>query len=514
MQANFRPLIVGPMTPVLSRQQMRAFDRRAIDVCSVPSLVLMENAGRGATELIVRRFPAGERFLVLCGTGNNGGDGFVVARQLLVRGRETRVQLVGRLDVLSGDARSNALAFLGLGGSIEEVSTVRQISAALGAAEVVVDALFGTGLSRPIEGLEREVIDVVNRADKRVFALDVPSGLDADSGSVLGAALRADATCTFGHLKWGLLEPRARPLVGELSVVDIGVPASLYVAVGHDGEVTEQRDVKELLARRPEPQHKGEAGKVLIVAGGPGTLGAARLCAHGAHRAGAGLVKVATFAPARQALDETTWETMTAELEGDAAASLDPLLAWADAVVVGPGFGLGEASAHVTRYLLAHARCPVVLDADGLTHVQGHWEGLRQNSAVLITPHAGEAARLLGTSTDAVQADRRGAVQQLFERTGATVLLKGERTLISGPVPGLPVAINTSGNAALAVGGSGDVLSGVLGALCCHLSPRDAAIVGAFVHGRAAELATGSAARRGVLAREIGDQVPLVIAAL
>jgi NAD(P)H-hydrate epimerase len=502
------------MIPVLSREQVRAVDRRAVEVCGVASLILMENAGRGAAEGIAQETSPEERALVLCGVGNNGGDGFVVARQLLVRERAVKVQLVGRFDDLSGDARANAQAFRGLGGEFEEVSQVAPVEAALGQADVVVDALFGTGLSRAVQGLQRDVIEAVNRAQARVFALDVPSGLDAETGQVLGAAVRARATFTFAHPKWGLVMAAAKAFVGELHVVDIGVPASLYRAVGHLGELIEPSDVRELVRRRSPPRHKGDAGKVLVVAGGPGTLGAARLCAHGAHRAAAGLVKIATFAPAAQALDQSTFETMTAELDGDPEASLAPLLDWADAIVVGPGFGLGEASAAVTRALLRRATKPIVLDADALGHVTGHFDLLRTNGRVLLTPHPGEAARLLGTTAPAVQADRRAAVQRLLEQTGATVLLKGERTLIGGPVASLPLAINNSGNAALAAGGSGDVLSGVLAALCCHLSPREAAISGAWLHGRAAELATGGSGRLGLLAREIADRVPEAMAML
>lgn len=500
------------MVPVLSREQVRALDRHASEVCSVPSLLLMENAGRGAADAIAARTDRRARVLVLCGGGNNGGDGFVVARRLRVLDRDVRVLLLGTVQALSGDARVNADAWRGVGGILQEVGELAPVAQALDQSDIVVDALFGTGLSRPIEGLAREVIDAVNARGRRVFALDVPSGLDADSGQILGVAARAEVTLTFAHLKWGLLG--ASSTTGEVQVVDIGVPALLHRAVGQVAEIAEESDVRQLLARRPRPAHKGVAGRVLIVAGGPGTLGAARLSAHGAHRTAAGLVKVATFAPAARALDQGTWETMTAELEGAGRETLEPLLDWADAIVAGPGFGVGEASQHVTREILARASVPVVLDADGLTHFAGRPEALSVNRRLLLTPHPGEAARLLGVCTDAVEADRLGAARELAGRSGATVLLKGERTLIVGPDPADPAVVNTSGTHALAVGGSGDVLSGMLGALCCHLEPRQAAVAGAWVHGRAGQRVSGPSGRTGLLAREVADAVPDVIAAL
>lgn len=513
---------------------MRAFDRHAIEGANVPSLVLMENAGRGAFEALLRLIPSSARsgstssarggstspegraasvarVAVVCGPGNNGGDGFVLARHLLGAAKPVVVGLVGRVATLQGDAKHNADALCGVGGAIVELIDELALQSLLEGADWIVDALFGTGLSRPIDGFVASVIERINRSPARRLALDIPSGIDANSGEVLGVAVRAYHTVTFAHEKLGLLSPCARPYVGSLEVTGIGVPSTVPPSVGVSAEVAEEDDVRAWLALRPVPRHKGEAGRILLVAGAPQTVGAARLAAHAALRAGAGLVQIATFGEAARALQASNWEVMTRELSpSDVASGLAPLVDWADAIVVGPGLGLEPHGRVACEFVLANAKVPLVFDADGLNHFAGAPQALRRFAPLVITPHPTEAARLLDTDTPTIESDRFAALRRLADETRAAVLLKGERTLILGSEPQATPRINMTGSPALAVGGSGDVLSGILGALCCHLPVIDAATAAAWLHGKCGERCPPI----GTLAREIADALPEVMRSL
>lgn len=510
------------MRPIVSREQSRAFDRHAIEACGVPGLILMENAGRGATDAIVRRLPAlsigrGARALVLCGSGNNGGDGFVVARHLLREEFAVDVALLCHLTELTGDASVNCQAFRGLGGSVVEVVDERcaALDPLLAQASFTVDAIFGTGLSREVTGHFEQAIAKLNRLAAPCFALDVPSGLDAQTGAVLGSCVRAQVTVSFAHPTLGLLTNTGAAQAGELEVVDIGVPSRLVHHSGHSAWLVEEKDVAELMATIKRPSHKGQAGRVGIVAGSPGTIGAAQLVARGAFRAGAGLVTIASQPEAISHLESDAWETMTCVVSpDDPVGSLCPLLEGCDAITVGPGLGLGSVPISLTESLVGNFPGTLVMDADALTHLAGRASLLASpKGRLILTPHPGEAARLLGVSSRDVEADRFKAVSALVDATQAVVLLKGIRTIVAAP--GIDPVVNDSGNAALATAGSGDVLAGIIAALCCSLPPREAATAGAFLHGLVAEAWTAKhGPDRGMLAREIADGLPRVIAGL
>ena len=512
------------MQPVLSRKQIQAFDRQASEGCSVPSLLLMENAGRGAAEIIVQWLaahrPAGireGRVRILCGPGNNGGDGFVVARRLLALGASPCVLLAARRDRLRGDALVNAEAWSGLGGRTVELSedSVREVlDVELDGADVVVDALLGTGLERPVTGLFATVVDLVNRRGVPIVALDIPSGLDADRGTILGVAVRASLTVTFAHLKLGLLSPTAVDHTGEVRVVDIGVPPALVQSVGSSAWLVECADVAGWLPTRPRSAHKGIAGRVLAVAGSPGKIGAALLVGRGALRAGAGLVTLASFPEAAQVLEHRVLEEMTARLDPAAVeVSLGRLLVNTGAVAIGPGVGLDPRARAMVDHLVLQHRGPVVVDADALTHFAGRLEQLRGAAGPrLLTPHAGEMGRLLGCTAAEVEADRFAAATRCAEQARATVLLKGPATIVADV--GAPPLVSRAGTAALATGGAGDVLTGICLALACHLPLRLAAIVGAHIHGLAAERWAIRGGDRGLLAREVADSLPEVLAGL
>jgi ADP-dependent NAD(P)H-hydrate dehydratase / NAD(P)H-hydrate epimerase len=490
------------MIPILSRAQIRGYDERAI-ACGVPSLVLMENAGRGAAAIAEGLVPSGE-VVVVCGRGNNGGDGFVVARHLMARGRSVRVFALAAQ--LEGDARHNLEAFSGLGGDVafldDDFTALRD---ALASAALVVDALFGTGLARPVEGRYRAAIEAINEASALRLALDIPSGIDADTGAILGLAVRADHTATFAHRKCGLVQGPGADHAGAIHVVDLGIPdASVLAAVGHTARLLE---APRLPARRPD-LHKYGAGSVLVAAGSPGKAGAALLAARGALRAGAGLVTIATFA---DDLEARLPEAMTVALDDDPAPKLEAALARSKAAGVGPGIGLGEEARAAIEAMMTFAG-PLVLDADAITAFAGRPEALREAPGPrILTPHTGELARLLGTTSAAIEAHRFAAAKQAADRTGAIVVLKGWRSVIAGA----ELTVCDRGDPVLAVGGSGDVLTGIITALTCALPPYEAACAGVYLHARTGELwRERHGADRGVFAHELAELVPAALAEL
>ena len=513
------------MKPVLTREQMRAFDQDAITDAHVPGLVLMENAGRGAAEVLVQMLAQrradgirGANVSIVCGAGNNGGDGFVVARRLFTLGASPTVFLCAPRPRLAGDALINAEAWEGLGGAIVEVggdAGLRKLTRGIDDADLIVDALFGTGLDREITGLFARVIGRLNDARPPVVALDVPSGLDANTGAVLGVAVRAAVTVTFAHLKRGLLGTVAANHVGQVHVVDIGVPPGRAERLGACGSVVERADIGQWLQPRPIATHKAAAGRVVAFVGSPGTIGAALLVSRGALRAGAGLVTIATMPAAARIIEARVLEEMTARLDSaDFDTSIDHLLAKATAVAIGPGLGTGDEARRIVKRVVMQHTGPVVIDADALTLLADRGEKLTAAAGPrLLTPHPGEMARLLATSPQEVEADRFSAVERACTLTGATVLLKGPHTIVQAPNSG-PLVVSTHAPA-LATGGAGDVLTGVCAALACHLSLPQAAAAAAFIHGQAAERwMRDRGADRGLLASEVADLLPDELAAL
>ncbi|HZW76004.1 MAG TPA: NAD(P)H-hydrate epimerase, partial [Caldimonas sp.] len=342
----------------------RAFDAHAVERCHVPSLVLMENAGRGSTDVLMRELlrggAKGARVVAVCGTGNNGGDGLVMARHLALRDAAPVVFLVGDAQRVSPDARANLDAWRGIGGEVRELPSGGDLSSlvdAMARADVVVDALFGTGLDRPVEGFLAGIVRALNASPGPRFSVDLPSGLDADTGVALGVAVEARVTATFAHHKVGLLTPRGAQLAGRVHVVDIGVPASIVERVGVSAHLLEASDVARWLPTRARGAHKNSAGHVVVIGGSAGKIGAPQLVARGAMRAGAGLATIATWPDAIAAIESHVLEAMTARIDPSRPLeSVDALLAGKHAVVAGPGFGLGgEARALVEHILASYA---------------------------------------------------------------------------------------------------------------------------------------------------------------
>ncbi|MEZ4301520.1 MAG: NAD(P)H-hydrate dehydratase [Polyangiaceae bacterium] len=454
------------------------------------------------------------------------GDGFVVARHLLARGAEVEVFLVGASEKVTGESRINHDAYIDLGGTFTECpdeDSLAPLALSLATADIAVDALFGTGLDRPVRGTLARAIEMLNDAKcaniptrPRIVALDVPSGLDSDSGAPLGNAVQADDTVTFGHLKVGLLTPAGARLSGHIHVVDLGVPDRLIVPmVGHIAEVIERRSVAASLAPREASVHKHQAGNVLVVAGSPGKLGAAYLAGSSAMSAGAGLVTLCTWPDAKTALEARVVELMTAAIDPHRiSGSLDEALAGKRAVAVGPGLGLDERARIAVDHVVLGWDGVKVVDADALTLFVGRPDVMsKARGHLILTPHPGELGRLLGRDGRAIEEDRFGAVLEAVQLTRATVVLKGARTIVATPDKRMFICM--SGNPVLATAGSGDVLTGIIAAFACHLPPDRATCAGVLVHALAGDLwraRTGS--DRGMLASEIASLVPEVLAAL
>jgi hydroxyethylthiazole kinase-like uncharacterized protein yjeF len=479
--------------PVVSRDEMRAFDQHAIEGCHVPSLVLMENAGRGVADVVGKRLAPRVakrgRVVVVCGGGNNGGDGYVAARHLVTRGHRVEVHASVPPGALKGDAHTNYQALIGLGVAVELVTPdLASLRAALTDADCVVDALFGTGLDRPLAGIAAGCVEAINQSKTRVVSVDVPSGMNADTGEPMGTAVRATCTVTFALHKLGLLTPHGAELAGEVRVADIGVPPSLASQLGHSARLLEGSDVTAALSPRGVGSHKGTAGHVVVFAGSKGKVGAALLSARAALRAGAGLVTLATWPESGDAIEGKLAEAMTVRLDRtDLLASVDEVLRGKRAVVLGPGFGTDEDARAVVEHVLATWQGPSVVDADALALFAGRPELFASSrGAPVLTPHPGELGKLLSRTVEEIEKDRFAAIADIVARARCVVLLKGAHTLVGAPDE-RPV-INATGNSALATAGAGDVLSGILGALLALLDPFEAAWVGVHIHGAAADL--------------------------
>lgn len=522
---------------------MRAFDAQVI-TSGVSGLILMENAGRGAAHLIglklrprgageaprtgsnvvgscVRcadeRALSGAKVLILAGSGNNGGDGFVVARHLAARGAAVSVLLSCPREQLMGDAQ---LAFLAMEACQIQALSLFDVDfrTHIAEAECIVDALLGTGVDREIIGALREVIECVNASSAYVVALDVPSGLHASTGSVLGAAVKAQHTVTFAHLKQGLLTTFGHEHAGNITLSHIGVPSTLPAWIEPVAWLLEESDVRARLPQRATTAHKGTSGRVVMVTGGPGTLGAARLASRAALRGGAGLVTVCNSAEVIAKLENETAEVMThAWSIGGPAEAETKLFSEADALIVGPGLGQSDQAHAAIRSVLLAERLTVV-DADALRFIANEgrefWRGNNLGVWCILTPHPGEAAALLGVSTRDVENDRFAAATQLAQDYGATILLKGSRPVMCAP--GRAPVVSAFGSPALGTGGSGDVLCGILAAqLVGALGAStifDRLLVAVALQGQAAELWTQDNGDRGLLASEVGDLVPRVVA--
>jgi NAD(P)H-hydrate epimerase len=497
---------------------MRALDRHAISKLGVPGELLMEDAGRAAAEAVLAELPAGGEVVVVCGGGNNGGDGLVVARLLHLAGLPVRAALVGEARRLRGDAAANHRRARAAGVALEGT---RWRAPRRG---VVVDALFGTGLSRAVAGAAATSVRRINGCrggEVRVVSLDLPSGVSSETGGVLGVAVEADLTVTFGLPKLGLALEPGRSRAGRVLVARIGI-ADAAPGMAPDALLWTRAAAGARLPARPASGHKGSFGHALVVAGSEGKTGAAALAAEGAGRVGAGLVTIACPASLNDVLETKCTEAMTVALPdtparalaGSAEDALVALAAERSAVGLGPGLGRGAETAKLVRGFALRSEKPLALDADGLHAFADAPARLRARRApTVLTPHPGEAAALLGGSAADVNRDRVSAARRLSDLCGCVVLLKGAATLVAAP--GEPLLVNPTGGPALGSGGTGDVLLGMLAGLLAQGVPaREAAALAAFLHGFAGDRLAARHGPSGLLAGDLAREIPAASQAL
>jgi NAD(P)H-hydrate epimerase len=469
---------------------VRALDRAAIEGFGIPGIELMDRAAAAAYRLVRELWPQCRQVTVLAGVGNNGGDGYGVARLALADGLAVRVLQLGDPARLQGEAAASLAALRAAGLSPEPFVA---LPARPG---VIVDALLGTGLERPVEGRWAEAIAAVNGARTPVLAIDIPSGLQADTGAVLGTAVRAQATLSFIGLKQGLFTGEGPERCGLVRFCGLEVPAAVYGREVVSARRIDWAQQAETLPPRRRTAHKGDFGHVLAIGGAPGMSGAVRLAGEAALRSGAGLATLATHPDHAALLNLTRPELMV--LPVDDPADLGPALARADALAVGPGLGRGDWGRRLWERV-CRLDLPLTVDADALNLLAER--PLRRDDWVL-TPHPGEAARLLGCGIAEVQGDRFGAARELQRRFGGTLVLKGAGTLVQGGGH-RPPAVCSDGNPGMATAGSGDLLTGVVAALLAQgLAPEEAACAGVCLHAAAGDRAARDG-EKGMLAGDI-----------
>ena len=505
---------------ILSAEQMREADRRTIEDLGIPSLVLMENAGRQVVAAMEAFFQdlAERQIAIICGKGNNGGDGFVVARTLHQRGIEVSVFVVGRVADIKGDARLNIEILGRLGVTVVEITDEGQWElhfSEISDHDLIVDALFGTGLKSALSGMYETVIADINGSGIPVVSIDVPSGMSADTHDLIGDCIDATVTVTLGAPKLPLILPPAEEKSGEVVIADIGIPAGIIDALdGPRVELLTREQIRALISPRAADVHKGDFGRVLIVAGSRGKTGAAILAAQGALKSGAGLVTIATPRSVLPIVASHAPEYMTEPLEETVdgtvhfAAAEYVLSLAADVIAVGPGLGRGEGVATFARELLDKSETPIVLDADALNAFADDPTALvgREGRDVIITPHPGEMARLVGCTIDDVQADRLGVAREFATAHKLYVVLKGYRSLIA--TPDGKMFVNPTGSPGMASGGTGDVLTGMLAAWLAQLLDAEAACrLAVYLHGAAGELADADQGEVSMTAVDLVQQI-------
>jgi hydroxyethylthiazole kinase-like uncharacterized protein yjeF len=503
---------------LVAAAEMRRLDALTIERYGTPGHVLMERAGAGATEVLLAQFPhvRRRRVVVVAGKGNNGGDGFVIARRLRRKGVQAEVVLLGKPQAVKGDAARMLAMLKRARVPLREVNTARDIAKLperFADAALLVDAVFGTGLNAEVQGLPADLLQLMNSCGVPIFAVDIPSGLDADRGVPLGVAIQAEATATFGFAKVGQVIHPGVQHVGALAVVDIGIADEAVAAVQPRTRLLDADEVRSLVPVRAAESHKGTCGHVLIFAGSRGHTGAARLAAHAACRAGAGLTTLAGPASLNAIFAAGVPEAMTALLDDvDGFVRFDEaqvraLLEGKTAIILGPGLGTHEDARKLVRFLLREVALPAVVDADALTCIAADGAALSGARAhAVLTPHPGEMARLLASATASIQADRVATARSYATHNGCVLVLKGARSVIAAPDGS--VWINPTGNPGMASGGMGDALSGILGALLAQgLSPAEAACLGVYVHGEVADHVAALRGQIGLLASDVIEGV-------
>jgi len=515
---------------ILSSAQMKAVDRATIEDIGIPGPVLMENAGLQIVRLLLDRFPrpAEERIVVVAGKGNNGGDGLVVSRHLFNAGGKPKIFLLGKKDELRGEAAINLGIVLKLGLPVVEAPDAGAWAGAgdeLKAATVIIDAVFGTGLAKPAAGFHARVIEDINKAPGFTLAVDIPSGLSADTFEVIGPCVMADLTVTLAALKIAHVFPPAEDYVGDLAVVDISTPPFLLDRPELKLELVDRERMVPYFKKRPRSSHKGSYGHLLVIAGSFGKTGAAAMAGKAALKMGAGLVTVATAASGLPAVARSMMELMTEPLEETPAKSIAKealprvveLLEGKSGLVLGPGLTTHPSTTEFVRLLIPRIKVPAVIDADGLNIIASDPDMLGQLKSlpgpVVLTPHPGEFARLADRPIPEVLARRLEMAPAFAEKHGVYLVLKGYRTLVAAPDG--RVFVNPTGNPGMASGGSGDVLSGFVGSeIVQEKDALEAVLAAVYVHGLSGDMGSAKVSEKFLTAGDIIRFLPQALKSL
>lgn len=483
--------------------QMKQGDQDTILNYKMPSMVLMERASLKFTETLVKEGVDCSNTLVICGSGNNGGDGFAIARLLLLKGHCVTVLFAGKESSFTDETRLQMLIFEKYGGTV--ITTFPE-----GEYTVIIDAVFGIGLSRAIEGHYREIIEEMNRKNGFKAAVDIPSGLHATTGKVLGTVFKADLTVTFACCKLGMVLYPGHLYTGKVVTADIGIPEFLFAQNSACPYTYEPSDIDTLLPKRKPNSHKGTYGKLLMVAGSEGMAGAAFLSAKAAYTAGAGLVQIYTPKVNQVILQTLLPEAIITAYDQFDEEELRRLLDFADVAAVGCGIGKSGLSRKILEYMIANAKCPLLIDADGLNLLSDHMELLEGKKDIVLTPHIKELSRLLHCSMEDLAADRIRMIEDFTEKYSVVCVSKDARTIVAGAGHGL--FINTAGNSSMAKAGSGDVLAGITAGLMAQkMPPYEAASLGVYLHACAGDYAKEQKGSYSVSARDLIEETGNVI---
>lgn len=508
---------------IVTAAEMRTLDERATSDFKIPSLLLMENAARGMVDEIEKNDAPvqGKYITIIAGCGNNGGDGLAAARHLRMRGASVMVYLFSKEALVRGDAKVSLEIWQKTGGALREEGafTLEHLITDLSKSDFVIDAFLGTGLSHAITGRYSEIIEIINRCARRVIACDIPSGISADTGEILGVAIRADATITMAMPKRGHFMQEGLSYCGRLSVIDIGFPKALIESSALNVFLMTPKRLRGLLQARVKGIHKGTMGHLLVVAGSSGKQGAPQMTSLAALRSGAGLVTAALPKSIEKGFSLQTMEVMTLPLpetkSGSIAMSAEKRLIKAlegkTALAIGPGLSQHPDSQHLVLKLVSSVSIPMVIDADGINALAVELVTLKKKKGPLIlTPHPGEMGRLIGKSTADVQKNRFNIAAEFAKRWHVILVLKDAHTIVAFPDGRLWV--NNTGNPGMATAGMGDALTGMIaGFIAQGLSPEDAVLLAVFLHGKAGDFAALSRGEAGLLTSDLIDQIPQAI---
>ncbi len=505
---------------ICTAEEMRAIDAAAINDYGIPGMVLMENAGLQVLNAVEELRQPRAGVLIVCGGGNNGGDGLVLARHLFSRGADMQVAVLGESGRISGDAGTNFAIARKMGVPVLQAPSAKALNRVAEEADILVDGILGTGVTGKVRGPALTAIKAAQRCSGRVIAIDIPSGVCADTGEILGEAVAADITVTLALPKIGLYTHPGRARCGDIRVADIGIPQKLLTDPRLVTNLTTPQAARAMLPERSAAGHKGDFGRVVVVGGSVGMTGAVTLASDAALRCGAGLVTACCAETLNPILEAKLTEAMTCPLTESQPGILGPecveaalaSASGADAVVLGPGLSREPAALQFAREFAAGCDSPLVVDADALHAIGPDLSILRRRKApTILTPHPGEMSRLAETSTDAVASNRLGIARDVAREADSVVVLKGAATVTASPDG--EAWINATGSNALGTGGAGDVLAGAIAAFVAGGAPAiEAAVAGAHYHGAAGDLMAARLSDRGVIAGDLCGALAEILA--